>query len=318
MMLEQAMQVDATKASIAQPGVAIVAEGGGQRGIFTAGVLDAFQDNQFNPFQIGLGVSAGAQNLLAYFMAERGYAKRAISELTSAPGFFGPHRFIGARDVIDLNHYFETTVSDPEYRLSYQRITKVQKSRQLVFVATNRDTLQPAYLKPNEETVIDYLKASSAVPYLYKAPLVDHQQELVDGGVADPIPVCKAITMGAKHIVVIRTVSADTEQSSWRQRIDSLPLKFQRALPALVRDMLKEHEDAYTKAINTMRSPPEGVSITHIAPETALDSHAFGSSAQAMNMDYESGLAAGLALIESLQNSLPNPPLKKAQVQELA
>ena len=304
--------------SSAQSGVAIVAEGGGQRGIFTAGVLDAFLDNQFNPFQIGLGVSAGAQNLLAYFLAERGYANRAISELTAAPGFFGPHRFIGARDVIDLNQYFETTVSDPEYRLSYQRIAKVQQNRQLLFVATDRNSLQPVYLKPNEETVIDYLKVSSAVPYLYKAPLVGHQQELVDGGVADPIPVCKAIAMGATHVVVIRTVSADTDQSSWRQRIDALPAKLQRALPTMVRDMLLVHEDAYSKAIDTIQSPPAGVSITQIAPEKALNSHAFGSSADAMSKDYESGLVAGLALIERLQNSLPNPPLKKAQVQELA
>jgi len=71
-------------------GVAIVAEGGGQRGIFTAGVLDAFLEKQFNPFELGLGVSAGAQNLLSYFIGEQGYAKRAIAELTAASGFFVP------------------------------------------------------------------------------------------------------------------------------------------------------------------------------------------------------------------------------------
>ncbi|WP_208723428.1 patatin-like phospholipase family protein, partial [Pseudoalteromonas peptidolytica] len=42
---------------------AIIAEGGGQKGIFTAGVLDAFLEKKFTPFDLKVGVSAGAQNL---------------------------------------------------------------------------------------------------------------------------------------------------------------------------------------------------------------------------------------------------------------
>lgn len=316
MQPRRTQQSNAATISTALSGVAIVAEGGGQRGIYTAGVLDAFLDQQFNPFQIGLGVSAGAQNLLAYFLGESGFAKRAISELTAAPGFFLPHRFLGPRDVIDLNHYFETTMVDPEYRLSYQHIAKVQRQRKLIFVATNSENLEPAYLKPSKQNVVDYLKASSAVPFLYKAPLIDHEQQLVDGGVADPIPVCKAIEMGAKHIVVIRTVSAETEQSSWRQRISALPIK--RAIPNVILEMLAVHEAAYTKAIDTMRSPPEGVSITHIAPERPLHCHAFGSSADAMMTDYDTGVASGHLAMERLRNSLPMLTPEKAEYKELA
>ena len=46
--------------------LALVCEGGGQRGIFTAGVLDEFMRAQFNPFDLYFGTSAGAQNLSAY------------------------------------------------------------------------------------------------------------------------------------------------------------------------------------------------------------------------------------------------------------
>lgn len=45
---------------------ALVAEGGGQRGIFTAGILDAWLEHQFNPFKLLIGTSAGAQNLSSY------------------------------------------------------------------------------------------------------------------------------------------------------------------------------------------------------------------------------------------------------------
>ncbi len=44
-----------------RPGkMALVCEGGGQRGIFTAGVLDEFQRAGFNPFDLLIGTSAGA------------------------------------------------------------------------------------------------------------------------------------------------------------------------------------------------------------------------------------------------------------------
>lgn len=46
---------------------ALVAEGGGQRGIFTAGILDAWLENDFNPFQLLIGTSAGAQKLIKLY-----------------------------------------------------------------------------------------------------------------------------------------------------------------------------------------------------------------------------------------------------------
>ncbi|WP_254555734.1 patatin-like phospholipase family protein, partial [Salmonella enterica] len=44
---------------------ALFCEGGGQRGIFTAGVLEEFMRAQVNPFHLYVGTSAGAQDLSA-------------------------------------------------------------------------------------------------------------------------------------------------------------------------------------------------------------------------------------------------------------
>ena len=288
--------------NVAQPHVAIVAEGGGQRGIFTAGVFDAFLEQQFNPFQLGLGVSAGAQNLLSYFMAEQGYARRAIQELTAAPGFFVPYRWLGSRGVIDLDNYFETTLHDPEYRLSYQRISAVQKQRRLLFIATDYEDLLPVYLEPDRQNVVTYLKASSAVPFLYKAHINVAQKRLVDGGVSDPLPIKKAIGLGAKHIVVVRTTTTLTRYSSWRQRIDAMPLR--RALPSVLKKMLDVHEAAYSEGLELILNPPTGISVSQIAPEDALQSHAFGSSSEAIVQDYETGLRSGRNAIAKLTHLL--------------
>ena len=282
--------------------IAIVAEGGGQRGIFTAGVLDAFLQHKFNPFDIGIGVSAGAQNLLSYFLYEHGYARKAITDLTCAPGFFVPYRWLAARNVVDLDTYFNRTLSDPAYQLPYQKVADVQTGRKLVFVATDKKTLAPVYLEPTKHAVVDMLKASSAVPFLYNAPVTINDRALVDGGVADPLPIQRAIDLGARTVVVIRTVPHQHDQSGWRQQLESLPLK--RALPQSLFNMLRIHDQAYARAMQQLQLSPPGVNIKCIAPQTALQSRTFGSQSKALVADYEAGTLAGEQAISVLDQWL--------------
>ena len=65
-----------------QPMTALIAEGGGQRGIFTAGVLDAWLEAKFDPFDLFIGTSAGSQNLTSFLARQKGYAKRLIRGLS--------------------------------------------------------------------------------------------------------------------------------------------------------------------------------------------------------------------------------------------
>ncbi len=51
---------------------ALVVEGGGMRGTFTSGVLDAFLQQQFSPFDLCVGVSSGSTNLANYLAAQQG------------------------------------------------------------------------------------------------------------------------------------------------------------------------------------------------------------------------------------------------------
>lgn len=67
--------------------LALVCEGGGQRGIFTAGVLDEFMRAGFNPFDLMLGTSAGAQNISAYICNQQGYARKVITRYTTSRQF---------------------------------------------------------------------------------------------------------------------------------------------------------------------------------------------------------------------------------------
>lgn len=283
---------------------AIVAEGGGQRGIYTAGVLDAFLAEEFNPFDMGCGVSAGAQNLLAFYLEQPGYAKRAIAELTAAADFLVPYRWMTSRSVIDLDGYFERTVRDPDYRLPYQHISDIQRHRRLQFVATDRDTLEPIYLEPDQSSVVSYLKASSAVPFLYKSGVAFGGRMLVDGGVADPLPIRHVYEQGARRIVLIRTVHKDSQNnySLWRQRFErarKLP-----AAPTKLLDMLECHEAVMSETLAFVENPPKDLELILIEPQSALRSQVFGSRSDALLDDYEQGRREGQCVVEELRHWL--------------
>ena len=271
---------------------AIVAEGGGQRGIFTAGILDAFQQQHFNPFRLAIGVSSGAQNLLSYWLGEQGYARRLIEELTTKPSFYVPYRWLIAKSVVDLDQYFSQVEIDPKYRLPLESFDLLVRKKPLIFVATDKHSGEAVYLEPTSTTVLEYLKASSAVPILYRKAVLVNGCELIDGAVADPIPVTKAHAMGADKIIVIRTISDKVTELDWRQRLE-IALKKQTLNPHLAH-MLREHEQSCQRATEFIQNPPPGVSVLEINPPVTLKSHTFSSSSSALIDDYVLGYQVGM------------------------
>ena len=98
-----------TSNNAAQPKLALIAEGGGQRGIFTAGVLDAWLEEGYDPFDMFIGTSAGSQNLTSYLARQKGYAKRLIRGLSRQKRFFRLGRGLMGKHIVDLDWYFDKT-----------------------------------------------------------------------------------------------------------------------------------------------------------------------------------------------------------------
>ena len=73
---------------------AIVVEGGAMRGIFAAGVLDAYMEADFYPYDFAIGVSAGASNLTNYLSKQQKRSYNVITKLATKKQFFDPVRFI--------------------------------------------------------------------------------------------------------------------------------------------------------------------------------------------------------------------------------
>ncbi|HAS63892.1 MAG TPA: patatin family protein, partial [Vibrio sp.] len=86
---------------------ALVVEGGAMRGIFASGVLDAFLDQNYKPYDFAIGVSAGASNLIGYLSNAPQRSYQVITELATDKRFFNRTRFARGGDLVDVKWLIE-------------------------------------------------------------------------------------------------------------------------------------------------------------------------------------------------------------------
>ena len=181
---------------------ALVLEGGGTRGVFTAGVLDYLLEKQVKlPYVIG--VSAGACNAIDYVSEQIGRTKDCtiIQDKNK--------RFIGTKDALKKGYLFDMDRLFDEYpnRLfPFDFDTYFASDIQCEVVVTNCLTGEAMYLseKQDKERLLTICRASSSIPLI--SPVVDVDGiPCVDGGVADSVPLIHSMKLGHQKNVVVLT-----------------------------------------------------------------------------------------------------------------
>jgi predicted patatin/cPLA2 family phospholipase len=293
--------IDALALRPFSPGkMALVCEGGGQRGIFTAGVLDEFQRAKFNPFHLYLGTSAGAQNLSAFVCGQAGYARRVITRYTTNKLFFDPLRFMRGGHLIDLD--WLTTITSQELPLAMTQAEKLfAEGREFYMCACRSDDYSAHYFAPTSSNWLEIIKASSAIPGFYRAGIVLEQNPYLDGGITDAIPVREAARRGARTIVVIRTVPSQMFYTPrWIKRMDRW------FHGSAWMNLLQQHEKSYHDIQEFIEHPPGDLRIIEIYPPRPLASSALGSRLSALNQDYHLGRRCGRYFLATLGQRLNN------------
>ena len=273
--------------------MALVVEGGGMRGVFTAGVCDAFLAAGYNPFDLCLGVSSGACTLASYLSGQYQRIYRLITGPMRDREFMNLRRFLKGGHFMDLDWLWD-------YAAAHDPLDTVaatgNPNRDFLVGVTDVETASAFYLKPTAETLSEYLLASSALPVLYRR-FVSLQGRLVtDGGVADPIPVEEAYRRGARRIVVIRTRPVGKGKGSFLD--GCVAALFLRRYPALL-TRIKDLHRVYDKAVEFIRLPPEGTVIHQIVPPPSLGTSRISARLDAIQADYRLGRQAGEEYIKA-------------------
>lgn len=220
----------------------LILEGGGMRGVFTCGVLDSLMDRGVR-FPYTIGVSAGACNGLSYMSGQRGRGYYSNIDLLAKYNYIGLKHLLFKGNIMDFDLLFHTF---PEEIIPYHYDVYARTEERYEMVTTNCLTGKACYYeeKHNPTRIIDIVKASSSLPYVCPISYVDGTP-MLDGGIADSIPLGRARELGFDNNVVVLTRNKGYRKPDKPSMV--LPL-FYRRYPAL-RDAIRERNLVYNRQI---------------------------------------------------------------------
>lgn len=198
--------------------VGLVLEGGAMRGLYTAGVLDVFLDQQINIDGI-IGVSAGALFGVNYVSKQKGRTLRYNKKYVGDKRYMGLHSLITTGNIVnkDFAYYQVPLKLDP-----FDQETFAKSNIEFLATVTNLKTGQPEYIKIiNAYKQMEVFRATSAMPFVSKIVTIN-DQEYLDGGIADSIPIEKAKQLGYDKIIVILTRPIEYRKKKSNQLIPKL------------------------------------------------------------------------------------------------
>lgn len=179
----------------------LVLEGGGMRGIFTAGVLDAFLENELS-FKRVFGVSAGACHACSFLSGQKKRAYNVGVDYLDNKHYCSVYSLITTGDMFGAKFVYD----DIPNKLNLYDYDAFNKNESEFYATvTNVETGEPEYIKVNDmKKDIIFVRASSSLPLLARIVKVDGKKFL-DGGIADSIPVKHSLSTGSGKCVVILT-----------------------------------------------------------------------------------------------------------------
>lgn len=245
------------------PKSGLVLEGGGMRGVFTCGVLDSLMERGIK-FPYAIGVSAGACNGLSYMSAQRGRAKFSNIDLLEKHRYIGFRHLLTKGNIMDFDLLFHEF---PERIIPYDYAAYERNDAVYEMVTTDCLTGQACYLseKHDPKRIIDIVKASSSLPYVMPISYVDGVA-MLDGGISDSIPVCRAMELGYDNLCVVLTRNRGYRKSEKHH----LPFWAYRKYPAL-REALRTRNMRYNSDMELIERLEAEGRIIVIRPERPIE-----------------------------------------------
>lgn len=268
---------------------ALVIQGGALRSVFTAGVLDAFLVNKYNPFDLYIAVSSGAM-CLAYYLSEQ-YKEvcNVMMDLSEDSEFMSAYNVLSEEGYMNLSYLKE--YSQKTHPLNIEKALSSTKDKEVYFVATDLSNGKPVYLAPNHNNYLECLLATSTLPFVTKGKCEINAVRLMDGGWSDPIPAKTAVDMGASELVMIRTVPINHKidwsylgwaASYWHANNEGMSKRF------------ANEESYYNGSVDYLLENPDGIKIVQIAPDERLSGGGYVNQKESLVRDYRNGLEKGL------------------------
>lgn len=274
--------------------IGLVLEGGGMRGIYTVGVLDAFTKYNFMPDYL-IGVSAGASNGVSYISRQEGRALRTNINYIGDRRYLSWSNYIKTGSLFGMDFLYEEIPQklDPfDYESFFKNPCDFKVG------VTNAETGKAEfYGKASLHDGATVLKASSSIP-LVANPVSYRGNTYFDGGTAAPIPVGEALKDGCDKVIVVLT----RDRNFIKPPLRCFPLVAwkMKEYPAMV-ELLKRHHEVYRENQEEIRKLEKEGKAMVIAPAAPLQIDRFEKSRERLLAVYHQGLADGERFIKNFK-----------------
>ena len=179
----------------------LVVEGGGMRGVYTAGVLDYFMEKNLY-FDDCYGVSAGACHISSYVSKQIGRSMKVTLDYIDDKRYCSVNSLIKTGDMFGVEMLYDIIPNKLEL-YDYDTFNKFKGN--FYSVVTNCKTGKAEYIKIKDmKKDIIAVRASSSLPLLSRIVEINGEKYL-DGGITDSIPIKKSIEDNHRKNVVILT-----------------------------------------------------------------------------------------------------------------
>lgn len=244
----------------------LVLEGGTLRPIFSSGIMDALLDEGIM-FPYCIGVSAGISNGISYISKQKRRNLEIMENYRNDPRYIGYRNFFKSRSLFGLDFIFQEI---PSRLVPFDTATYRSYTGKVLVGVTNAHTGLPEYmdgLEADEQWTL--LRATCAIPFVFPA-IELNGQKYYDGGLADPIPIRKAVADGnQKHLIVL------TQPKGYEKKLSKRTVRAARLLrrrfPKLEEVLLTRHKHYNETVALCEQLEREGQAIL-LRPEIALDS----------------------------------------------
>lgn len=276
----------------------LLLEGGAMRGLYTAGVLDVFMENDVEIDGI-VGVSAGALFGMNYKSKQIGRVLRYNKKYAKNKNYMGLYSFLTTGNIMNEDFCFKKIVNELD-PIDYDTFKKSEV--EFYAVVTNIETGKAEYIRIDDlkdRNNLEILRASGSMTFVSK-PVIVNNKKYLDGGIADSIPIDKITNMDFDKIIVVLTRPESYRKKKTNQ---TFPKIYYRKYPNFAKTINNRYKK-YNEELDKVSKLEEEGKIFVIRPSKLLKIKRIEKDSDKLQEMYDLGRDDTLNLLNKIKKYL--------------
>ena len=276
----------------------LILEGGGMRGVYTAGVLECFLENGLFPDYV-IGVSAGACNAASYISRQPGRNRQVTIGYIKHPDYISVKNLFLKRELFGMNLIFNE-IPNKLVPFDFNRFN--QATEEFVIGTTDCLTGEPVYFNKSisSKDILTIIRASSSLPFMSRA--IEYEGHLLmDGSISDPIPIRKALTDQVEKPIIVLTKEKGYRKS--KSSFSKLTSSFYKDFKGLG-NALEHRYQLYNETLDFIEKLEEEKKAVVIRPSQTFNIGRIERNPEKLTLLYNQGYKDAMAYLNEISEWL--------------